>query len=101
MKKLVGIAIFAIFGTIVASTEVGYGVSLIYPERGQSQAQQTQDLHECNEQAREETDFNPAKPISQDEPQSPQSQRQRQERIQAYNEILTTCLKERGYSIQG
>ena len=100
MKRLFETTIFAIIGAIVASTEVGYGVSLIYPERGQSQAQQTQDLHECNEQAREETDFNPAKPIPKDEPQSPQSQQQRQQRIQAYNQVLTSCLKERGYSFR-
>lgn len=100
MKLFLTTTIFTIIGAILVGAEVSYGESFIYPEQGQSQAQQTQDLRDCNQQAREQTDFDPTKPMSQKESQDPQAQRQRQQRIQAYNQALTTCLKSRGYTIR-
>jgi hypothetical protein len=100
MKSFFKTTIFAVVGAILASAEVGYGESFIFPEQGQSQVQQTQDLNECNKQAREQTDFDPAKPPPKEEAPSPQTQNQRRERIQAYNQALAACLKARGYSIR-
>jgi len=86
---------------IVANTELVNGQSLIFPPDGKSREQQTLDLRECNTQAREETDFDPAKPLKRKDGQvDPQQQRRRQEQLQAYKQILNTCLQQRGYTLR-
>ena len=90
----------ALISIILGSAEVGHGGTFIFPEQGQSQVQQTQDLHDCSEQAREETDFDPRRSLSQEDARSPQAQSQRQERIKAYNQVFAECLKTRGYTIR-
>lgn len=92
---------FLIIGIIlVASAEIGYSGGLIFPTRGQSREQQNQDLGECYSQAKEETDFDPFRPIPKKERESQPAMRRRQENIQTYNQIVNTCLQERGYRIQ-
>jgi len=90
---------FAILAAILAIAEVANS-SLVYPNQGQSREQQSQDLRECYARAREETDFDPAKPIPKEDRSSPEKLRQRQERIRVYNQVLNTCLQERGYTVQ-
>lgn len=86
---------------IAANIKTVDGQSLAFPDRGQSREQQTLDLRECHTQAREKTDFEPAKPIKRDNGQIPPDvQRRRQQQLQAYNQILSTCLKERGYTLR-
>ncbi|MGH2412439.1 MAG: hypothetical protein ACRDEA_01825 [Microcystaceae cyanobacterium] len=101
MRTFLKTTMFAIVGTILASTSASYGESFIFPNQRQTQEQQSQDLHECNAQAKQETDFDPTQPIPNEEGQASQEvQNQRQVRIQAYNQVLDACLEKRGYIIQ-
>jgi sortase (surface protein transpeptidase) len=88
----------AIASTILVSPSVN--AALIFPEQNQSREQQSLDIKECNEQAREESKFEPAKPVSEEEQQSQEAMQQRQQSIQAYNQILTACLQQRGYTVR-
>jgi hypothetical protein len=76
------------------------GVSLIYAEQGQSQEQQNRDIRECNLRARQQTGLDPTRPLPKDEANSQASRQRRQQQLQAYNQVLATCLKERGYRVE-
>jgi hypothetical protein len=88
--------------TIALKVELVNGQSLAFPDKGQSEEQQTLDFQQCNEQAREETDFDPAKPLKRenDGQVAPDVQNRRQQQLQTYNQILSNCLKQRGYTLR-
>ncbi len=100
MKILLKTTSFLVIGIILASAEIGYSRAFIFPTQGQSREQQNQDLSECYSRAQEETDFNPSRPIPKKDRESQPAMRRRQENIQAYNQIVNTCLQERGYRVQ-
>jgi hypothetical protein len=83
-------------GTLSIAGSV-YGFSTIVPERGQDQQQQTQDMRECNARARQQTGIDPTRPPRDN---SPQSREERRQKIGAYNQVLESCLKERGYLVR-
>jgi hypothetical protein len=91
---------FLIIGIILASAEIAHSRGFIYPTQGQSREQQNQDLSECYSRAKEETDFDPSRPIPKKDRESQPAMRRRQENIQTYNQIVNTCLQERGYRVQ-
>lgn len=91
---------FLIIGIILASAEIVYSRAFIYPTQGQSRDRQNQDLGECYTRAKEETDFDPSRPIPKKDRESQPAMRRRQENIQTYNQIVNTCLQERGYRVQ-
>ncbi|NJK51149.1 hypothetical protein HC931_26305 [Candidatus Gracilibacteria bacterium] len=84
----------------MTSTEISHSRAFIYPTQGQSREQQNQDLGECYTQAKEETDFDPSRPIPKKDRESQPAMRRRQERIQTYNQIVNACLQKRGYRVQ-
>jgi hypothetical protein len=100
MKIRLRTASFLIIGTILASAEICHSRGFIFPTQGQSREQQNQDLGECYSRAKEETDFDPSRPIPKKDRESQPAMRRRQQEIQAYNQIVNTCLQERGYRIQ-
>jgi hypothetical protein len=83
-------------GTLLIADSV-YGFSTIVPERSQDQPQQTLDMRECNARARQQTGFDPTRPPREN---SPQSREERRQKIGAYNQVLESCLKERGYGVR-
>lgn len=86
------------FGVMFVSPS--YGVSLIYPNQGQNQEQQNQDIHECYARARQQTGLDPTRPSKDDSNPTPASRQRRQQEVQAYNQVLAKCLKERGYTVE-
>lgn len=91
--------LFILLGMLIASPSDG--VSLIYPDRGQSQEQQNRDIHECYKRARQQTGLDPTRPLPKDEADAtPASRQRRQQELQAYNQVLATCLRERGYRVE-
>lgn len=89
----------AIASTILVSQNA-VNAALIFPQQNQSREQQSLDIKECNAKAREESQFEPAKPVSEEERNSQEEMQQRQQRIQVYNQILTACLQQRGYTVR-
>lgn len=101
MKILIKSLIFVIVAANLVLAGKSYGESFIYPDRGQSQEQQTKDLEECHGQAKEQADIDPTQPVAQADAQSsPQEQPNREQRLQAYEQSLATCMKQRGYTLK-
>jgi hypothetical protein len=76
----------------------GYTFSSIVPKKGQNNEQQTFDIRECNAMARERTGFDPTR--SPRDRSDANERQQRRQKIDAYNQVLQSCLQERGYTVR-
>lgn len=74
--------------------------SLIYANQGQSQAQQDKDISECNAQARQQSGLDPRRPLGNDANASREARQKRQQDLETYNQVLATCLRGRGYTVE-
>ncbi|GFE69524.1 hypothetical protein [Chroococcus sp. FPU101] len=96
----ISIKTIVLIGFSVILVSPSYGVSLISPNQGQNQEQQNRDIHDCYAVARQQTGLDPRLPSKDDSNPTPASRQRRQQEIQAYNQVLANCLKERGYSVE-
>lgn len=91
--------LLVLFGMLL-SAGPSHALISIVPERGQDREQQTRDISECHEKARQKTGLNFARRPRSDESNSPQARAERQQQVQTYNQIVETCLQERGYLVE-
>ncbi|MEG3435585.1 hypothetical protein V0288_00500 [Pannus brasiliensis CCIBt3594] len=91
--------LLVLFGTLLIAGP-SYALISIVPQRGQDREQQTRDIGECNAMARQKTGLNLARRSRDDAKNTPEVRAERQQQVQTYNQIVETCLQERGYVVE-